>query len=298
VNLSQCLAYYGLRATATPTGTNITNDVQIGVGNTSVSLASADVAYSVRAIFAGSGDVLALDLTNGSTSGSTAWVAGTAQVETATVNAAAGITGAGNAQIVITAAGMTGSPKTINVAVTTALNTATLVAGALRTAAAADADVSAILTIGGTGADITATRKPNTVYTVGSETANIYPANDATLNIATQNGTCTGITTAATSANTTPGVATDGVLIYDGDQKDFEGVTIPTISVIRGLLLEGSQEDIDVTVEGSTNDYFTLTSKSVILFALPLSASDGIMDSPYNFTSSGTGDIAITVIGG
>ena len=37
-----------------------------------------------------------------------------------------------------------------------------------------------------------------------------YPvANDAKLNIAIANDTCTGITAAATSANTTPGVVAD-----------------------------------------------------------------------------------------
>lgn len=293
--ISDAAAVYGLSATGTPTSTNVSGSVQIGVSQTRVRLDSADVAYSLRAIFAGSGDVLALDLTTGATTGSTAWVAGQPQIETAT--AAGTITGAGNATVIVTAAGMTGSPKTISVAVTNA-DTAAQWAEKVRTALAADSAVSALFTVGGSTTAISLTRKPTSAFTVGSETVNIYAANDATLNISLDNGTCTGITTAATSANTQSGTATDGVKIYDGDGKDFEGVTIPTIGVVRGLLLEGSEEDMDVTIEGTANDYFTLASKAVILFALPVSASDGIMDSPYNFTSNGPGGIAITVIGG
>jgi hypothetical protein len=73
--------------------------------------------------------------------------------------------------------------------------------------------------------------------TVPTGTLNIYSANDATLNISLDNDTSTGITTAATSANTTAGVITDGAKVYDGDQLDFEGVTIPTAASMQGVLI-------------------------------------------------------------
>lgn len=116
---------------------------------------------------------------------------GTAQVETAT--AAGTISGSGNASVTVTGAGITGSPKTISVAVVNG-DTAATWAGKVRTALAADAAVTALYTVGGSSTTITLTRT-------------VAAANDATLNIALANGTCTGITTAATSANTTAGVA-------------------------------------------------------------------------------------------
>jgi hypothetical protein len=292
VNLSQCLAYYGLRATATPTGTNVTNDVQIGLSNTPVALTGANVAYSVRGIFAGSDDVLSLDLTTGSTTGSTAWVAGTAQIETAT--AAGTITGTGNASVVVTAADMTGSPKTISVAVANS-DTAATWAGKVRTALAADASVSELFTVGGTTTAISLTRKPTATYTVGSETVNIYPANDGTLNISLDNGTCTGITTAGTSANTQSGTATDGVKIYDGDQKDYEGVTIPTINTIKAALFQiPSDSGGSVTAAGVTDDVFAIGYRNTVLFTGDASEEVDLDDS-YTFTSNSASGANFTV---
>jgi hypothetical protein len=112
-----------------------------------------------------------------------------AQVETAT--AAGTISQAGNATVIVTAAGMTGTPKTISVAV--ALNdTPAVWAGKVRAALALDAAVTALYEVGGATTAIKLTRK-------------VPAANDSTLNISLDNGTCTGITTAASSANTTAG---------------------------------------------------------------------------------------------
>ena len=124
---------------------------------------------------------------------SVAVVAGTAQVETAT--AAGTVTTAGNASVVVTAAGMTGSPKTISVPVELD-DGANDIATAIRTALAADTAVDAMFDVSGTGAEIILTR-------------NAPAANDTTLNIAIADGTSAGITTAASSANTTAGVAQD-----------------------------------------------------------------------------------------
>jgi hypothetical protein len=121
----------------------------------------------------------------------------TAQVETATVVGT--VSGDGNAAVVVTVAGMTGSPKTINVAVLTD-DTPAVVAGKIRTALGEDAAVIALFDVGGVDATVVLTRK-------------IPAANDATLNISIDNGTCAGLTTAATSANTTAGVGYDTVSV-------------------------------------------------------------------------------------
>jgi hypothetical protein len=113
----------------------------------------------------------------------------TQQVETATVSGT--ITLTGNASVTVTAFGMGNSPKTISVAVSDT-DTASIVGGLIRTALAFDADVAAMFIVSGTGADVVLTK-------------HLAAANDGTLNIAITNGTCTGLTPALTSANTTAG---------------------------------------------------------------------------------------------
>jgi phage tail sheath gpL-like len=130
---------------------------------------------------------------------------GVAQVETAVIVGT--ITLAGNATFTITSAIVTGSPLAVSVAV--ALNdTATLVA----------AKAAAVLNATPAVADH---------FTASSNAANLVltavksAANDATLNIAYVDGTCTGLTADATSDNTTAGVLGDfrgldnGALVID-----------------------------------------------------------------------------------
>lgn len=113
----------------------------------------------------------------------------TQQVETGTVVGT--ITGTGNAAVTVTASGMGNSPKTINVAVTNG-DTASTVGGLVRTALAFDSDVAAMFLVSGSGANIVLTK-------------HVASANDSMLNIAIDNGTCTGLTAAPTSTNTTAG---------------------------------------------------------------------------------------------
>ena len=155
-----------------------------------------------------------------------------AQVETATVVGA--IIDAGNAEVIVTAAGMTGSPKTKSVAVE-ALDDASAVAGKIRTALDADEDVTALFAVSGTGADVVLTR--------------LAPAaDDASLNISIDNGTCTGLTPAATSADTTAGVPYDTVSV--GIAKKFG---LPHIVANAGLLqaklFDGSDDNGSLAVD-------------------------------------------------
>jgi len=120
------------------------------------------------------------------------YVSGTQQVETATVVAASGVTSNGDLTVVLTAAGKEGWPLTVEVPVTTAMTTASLVAAQIRAVIGAIPSVTMTFTVGGTGATVTLT-------------ANAAAANDATLNIAITGEL--GVTAAASSANTTAGVA-------------------------------------------------------------------------------------------
>lgn len=138
----------------------------------------------------------------------------TQQVETATVIGT--ITGTGNASVTVTAYGMVNSPKTISVAVTSG-DTASIVGGLIRTALAFDSSVAAMFLVSGSGANVVLTK-------------HVAAANDSTLNIAIDNGTCTGLTAAPTSTNTTAGTGmTNGYCtlaqLKSADVLNFSGTT-------------------------------------------------------------------------
>lgn len=118
----------------------------------------------------------------------------TQQVETATVIGTIDSGGAGNASVIVTARDVSSSPVTLSVAVTNSW-TASQVADAIRDALAYNSAIAAQFVVSGTGADVVLTR-------------HVAVANDSTLNIAIDNGTCTGLTAAPTSTNTTAG---DGI---------------------------------------------------------------------------------------
>jgi len=293
MNLTSARASFGLNAKATPISSNVIGTLQIGPTNGSIAFPDANVAYSMMAVFAGTGDNFTMFPSTGLTTGSAAFVDGVAQVETAT--AAGTVTTGGIAEVVVTAAGMAGSPKTYAVAVTTS-DTPTLWAAKVRAALNADAAFTALYTASGSGAAIVATRKPTATFTVPGGTLNLYAANDSTLNIALATGTASGITTAAMSANTTFGVVSDGVKIYDAD-TDFEGIALDTMTTVNGMLIEhfgGAGSAVGAV--GTGTDIFTMKSGEVILRANLLGIDT---ETAYTFTPSTWSKtyMKITVIG-
>lgn len=114
----------------------------------------------------------------------------TQQVETITVDGTC--TGSGDATVVITCPRLPGSPITLSVPV---LNTDTAAQMTTKIKAALNlSDITYYFDIGG----------GSTTITLTSKTAQ---SNAALLNVSLDNGTCSGITPAPTSANTTAGVA-------------------------------------------------------------------------------------------
>jgi len=112
-----------------------------------------------------------------------------AQEETATVVGT--ISTAGNVTVIVTALGMTNSPKTVSVPVV--LNdAANAVAGKIIAALTADVDISGFFTVGGSNALVTLTSK-------------VTALNDNSLNISIANGTSAGLTNALTSTTTAAG---------------------------------------------------------------------------------------------
>jgi hypothetical protein len=252
---------------------------------------SANEGYSVRAIFAQDGDEMTINTQTGSTAGTDAFTAGTAQVETATIVAAGGAASNGNLALVVTAAGMTGSPLTVNVALTTAAHAnAALIAAACREALTANAAVAALFTVGGTSAAITLTRKPVSTFTVPGGTLNLYTSNDATLNIAIP--TALGVTGASSSTDTTAGVASAGVKLYDAG-VNFEGNPIAAlVTAINGVAIKcnyGGAEWVDSFAhDGSiqTDGVFEVANKT-----------NRVLVGALTITANTTTDITITVIG-
>ena len=118
---------------------------------------------------------------------------GVSQVETAT--AVGTITGDGNATVTVTGAGITGSPVVLSVPVLNG-DTPTVWAAKVATAIQGTFAINQVWSTSPSGATIRAARVN-------------AAADDATFNIALANGTCTGITAAPTSANTTAGVVVD-----------------------------------------------------------------------------------------
>lgn len=153
------------------------------------------------------------------------------QVETQTVTGT--VTGTGNATVTVTALGMTNSPKAISVAVTN-LDTASIVGGLVRTALAFDTDVAALFLVSGSGANIILTK-------------HVAVANDDTLNIAIANGTCTGLTAAPTSTNTTAGTGLSNgyCTLAEVKASDVLNLTNTDHDVILESIIEGVSRAID-----------------------------------------------------
>jgi hypothetical protein len=175
------------------------------------------------------------------------------QVETATVVGTIGASGAGNATVVVTSDLMSSSPKAYAVAVANN-DTAALVAGKIRAVLAAAGELADFYDVSGSGANVVLT---------GKEAA----ANDASLNISIDNGTCSGLTTEAVSTDTTPGRASL--------------TTIGTILAING-------------------NNITLTSNAAIVAGTgaAISASDGsqVAEVIADQDNDGVGDTTIDVI--
>jgi hypothetical protein len=217
MNFSNIFATLSLTATQTPARTSTSGTTTLGLRSLKTKFTDGDSIMVVRKLRAfGSAETAALQVIAGVVGTVTnVYVAAVAQVETAT--AAGTITLAGNATVTVTSGALTGSPLAISVPVALS-DTAATWAGKVRTALAANAAIAAKFTVGGSTTAISLTRIKPDEYGV---------ANDATLNIALANGTCTGITAAPTSTNTTTGSVADGAYWDVTVNEDGEGIALP-----------------------------------------------------------------------
>jgi hypothetical protein len=217
MNLTGTEVRVGMTATANVASVNTVGSVTIGSPVAALVYQDApNVAYSLRMDIA-SGETLTLDMTTGAVTGVDP---GVQQVEIATVVAPAGITTAGDATVIVTAANLVGSPLTVSVPLLLTDTTATLVATKIRAALTATPAITSVFLVSGASTNI-------------ALTAIKAIANDTTLNISIANGTCAGITAAPTSTNTTAGVLRTQAYRISGatwDLTDFEGEPLPTMT--------------------------------------------------------------------
>lgn len=157
------------------------------------------------------------------------------QITTATIVGTIDVAGAGDIEVIVTSALVTGSPLTLAVAVANN-DTASQVATKVRAALNAETAITDVFTVGGSNADVSLTTK-NMVD------------NDATLNIAYDNGTATGLTPDATSAATQAGGTGTGanVIIVKGINENYQEVS-------EAVQLDG------VTAVNTTNKYLYINS--------------------------------------
>jgi len=225
--IKSALTGYGSSFSATPASSLTTGTFVIGTAAAQQSFTTADIGYAISAKLTTSSTTATLDVQTGVCTGSATYVAGVAQVETATVDTVygGGATSTGTCIVTVTGAALTGSPLAVSIPLSPSANTKALVASALALGLNANASIAEKYTVTSSGANI--------VLTVKADANGNYIANDSTLNIAIPEGL--GIIAAPTSANTTAGVASSGVQVLDGDGKDFEGVTIPSMARLYSL---------------------------------------------------------------
>lgn len=275
--ISNPRAIYGLLATGTHTKTNVANDAEVGNASTTITLTGATKAYTVSATLASTGDTLTIDTATGIATVGTTPVA---QVETATVVAASGATSNGNLAVTVTGARITGSPVALSVALTTADNTAALVASKIRAALTANAAIAAVYTVGGTGANVVLTE---------TDPQN----NDTTLNVAWAAGL--GVSALVSSTNTTAGVGGVKLTNNTGDGKDFEGVSLGNISGHGGMLIKCISGDLEIEHDGGTMTFADLEANSILLFAN--GTAQGLGAGNLVITAGSASEVEVTITG-
>jgi len=267
--ISDVRANYGLRAVGATTYPTGSGAVSLGIENQTVRLTDADVFYAIQALVVGGASDLVIVTSTGAKTGSTAWTAGSAQVETATVVAAGGATSSGNLEVVVASAGMAGTPLTVNVPLVQATHTtAALIAQAIVDALNANTVVAARFTATRSTAAVVLTRKPTATYTVGSVSVPVYlvgNADDFTI------PTALGVTgaTSTTGGGAAAGVASAGCYVV-GDGEDFEGNTLIAITpnAIRGIVISVSPETSGITIStaATMTDYPLLQGATMAIF--------------------------------
>jgi hypothetical protein len=248
-------AFTGLHAQLLPQKANSEDSViVVGEGRTQTRLENASAIYAFQTIMAGN-STFSFNLNSGTSVTYTPFPStGNGQIETlscvGTITATTADLG-----VVVTAAGLTGSPKTITVSVLKD-DTAETWAGKIRTALNADLDLTTMFTVGPSttpSSNVSLTRQPLKSYITPAGTLNVFADDDATLNIALNAG-ASGATTVTTSTNVFSGNDTVGVFPYYANGEDFEGLTFPTDLNVTAYMVRVADGLVTENIGGQTRD--------------------------------------------
>jgi hypothetical protein len=172
--------------------------------------------------------------------------AGVQQIETGTVVGTIGASGAGNATVIVTSSFLTGSPLTTPVAVANN-DTAAQVAGKIRAALGAITAITDVFVVGGSSAAVTLSKI-------------VAAANDATLNININNGTCSGLTAAPTSADTLAGVA--GTATFKVGSNNGDNVAeLDFTNIAFGVAFNVGTRGLRVSIASNASQAFIVGEK-------------------------------------
>lgn len=296
MTLTNARATFGLNAKATTTKSGSSGTLQIGGSNQSVSLTSATKIISFDAVVVGVSSNLTVDISDLDNTGSTAWTAGTAQVETAPVTVTTVTTG--TMAITLTSGVVTGSPLAVNVPLVAATHTtAALVAQAAVDALNALPAVSAYYTATRSTASIVLTRKVTSTYTVNGTSITVKPADDATLKL--EWSALLGVSALVASTSTTAGVATAGTYCPDLDGTDFEGEATAGLSFLYSVAIENSTESpssIKLTQNTVVVDY-SMSPGGILQVANSNGISSDDITVETQAGADGSALVTITIIG-
>jgi hypothetical protein len=218
-------------------------------------LSEATYAYEARVKMHGAaGADLTLTVRDGDMSSNTY---AAFQRETAAVVGTA--SGSGTVRATITSANVTGSPIIIDVPVTDGMVNSTI-AGLLREAMAANAAINAVFEVGGGASTIQLIRR-------------IYAANDATLNIAISQPTGSGITPAATSTNTTAGVAGTEIISPAYPNSDAFGIALGVATEIVMCQIQVTGGSVVMTQESPSPENITFLDGTILTTSFPTPTS-------------------------
>ena len=222
--------------------------------------ATTQTGYARRVLICDTSGTGVIDLSDGTATGSAAYVSPVAQVET--VVATGTVTSAGTLNVTVTGGGLA-SPKVIPVNIL-GTPTASTWAATVRTALGNSTDISALFTVGGTGANISLTR---IIDDYGF-------ANDGTFDISIAAGTVGGITPTSSTTTTNGSLAT-GVLWSDTTSVDAEGLPLPALEAVAyGLMAEASAGTGSGSITDTSGQSILQTAGSIALVTKG-SGSDG-----------------------
>ena len=247
----------------------------------SIDLSASGTAFRETFLFSAAAQAITYNRLTGAITGLT----GVRQVETATVVAAAGCTANGNLALTLTGALITGSPLAVTVPLTTtAHTTASLIAAAIAAKLNTLAAVTAYYSVTASGATVILTCLRGR-------------ANDATLNLAIAAGL--GVSVAASSANTTAGVAGPVVLRAGGAAgTDFYGRPLATATHTRMMSVSnlGAASTIPVTTTaGGAGIMPGLYPGATGIYLAPTTTATTLPNS-MDFAASGEADLEIFTI--